>query len=330
MSEIPSSSLTLEPPQPTRPSPEPPEPTFWEHYSPHHEFPISTLLSVGVYALLAVLLGLLAWLVGGGNHSTEPIPIVSLDMTEVGPGGAPGGVAGPGDNGPAPPIFDPPVPPKRGEPGPKIPQPSPSEGPTFKVDPNAPRTQPVTGDQLSKLLEGIEKNVPGSSNGPSGMGPGPGGKGGRTVRTDRLRRWHVEYQFAGGADHLHKLRTIGCQIALPVPGDDTRVDLVRDLNRRPVQLDRKTVAEINRLPWFFSRDDPEVIRDLADFLGMQPTPLVIIAFLPPRFEEELLVKEMAYAGRNNRTREDQIEQTTFGLTIVGNSYRLSVKGQTYR
>jgi hypothetical protein len=312
---------------------DPPEPEFWQHYSPNHEFPISTLVSVALYALLGGGIVLAAWLIDG-KRNTDPVPIVYWVSGDEGTGAGGAGVPGeqqPGDDGPR---IDA-IPGPRVEQPPELPpvRPQPPEG--GELTPKPPDRPPLPGPPPggSGKVEGNRNGPPGAG-GPPGTGrPGPPGPPNR--RINRINRWQLDYQTSGGDDHLRKLGLIGCRIALPVPGDWSQVDLIRDIRRRPVQTDRKTVAEINRLPWVFIHDpknrssNPNVIPELATALGLDPPPQAIVAFLPVEFEKQLLEKELAYARRHGRSREDQIDQTVFDLQFAGGSYSLTVVRQTY-
>jgi hypothetical protein len=80
-----------------------PEETFWEHYSPHHEFPLATVSAFtlcGLAVLLLLLLGSLGfnWILGGFSRDNETDRPVPVDVVETpgrlgggGPSDAPGG-----------------------------------------------------------------------------------------------------------------------------------------------------------------------------------------------------------------------------------------------
>src|SRR5262249_25503504 len=54
----------------------PPDETIWQRYSPHHEFPLSSVTSVTLHILVIVLLGLLGWIaikLGLSNNGGLPV-----------------------------------------------------------------------------------------------------------------------------------------------------------------------------------------------------------------------------------------------------------------
>lgn len=84
-------------------SPLTPEGSFWRRYSPHGEFPLSTLTSALFCALAAGLVLLASLFVGLARHSEQQRP-PQMDLVEIaGGGGTEGsGGEGPGSGGPAP------------------------------------------------------------------------------------------------------------------------------------------------------------------------------------------------------------------------------------
>src|SRR5262245_47193277 len=80
----------------------PPEETFWKHYSPHHEFPLSLLSSamlhaIGITFLLLVAFGII--LAFKSNHS---LPVDPVQLIKGGGGGSPTGTEGGEGTGRAP------------------------------------------------------------------------------------------------------------------------------------------------------------------------------------------------------------------------------------
>src|SRR3954467_6313078 len=73
----------------------PPEEQFWVHYSPHHEFPLSTVTSFALHALVVGLLILVAWVAVklGLNAENKPADVDAIAVVGGG-GGAPDGAPG--------------------------------------------------------------------------------------------------------------------------------------------------------------------------------------------------------------------------------------------
>src|SRR5438552_15325066 len=69
----------------------PPQQEFWQRYSPHHEFPLSSITSVTLHALVIVLLLLGAWVairLGFGNEKGN-LPVDVVPIAECTPNGVP-------------------------------------------------------------------------------------------------------------------------------------------------------------------------------------------------------------------------------------------------
>src|SRR5262249_7085376 len=74
-------------------SPVPPEEKFWQHYSPHHEFPLSSVSSFTLHALVIGLFVLMAvGIIKFGGKEKMPVEAVHLDL-----GGGGGSKSGSGD-----------------------------------------------------------------------------------------------------------------------------------------------------------------------------------------------------------------------------------------
>src|SRR5690348_10778772 len=70
----------------------PPDEKFWQHYSPHHEFPLSSIGSFVIHLLLFGLLALVAWLgVMLFDHSSRSLPVEAVRLDLGGGGGNPRG-----------------------------------------------------------------------------------------------------------------------------------------------------------------------------------------------------------------------------------------------
>ena len=94
------------PPAPPR---KPPEEQFWQHYSPHHEFPLSSITSVALHVLGVVLLLVVGWVLiklGLGDENKPP-DVRAVFVEDPGGGGSKTGVAGSkGSGGPPLPAED--------------------------------------------------------------------------------------------------------------------------------------------------------------------------------------------------------------------------------
>lgn len=327
----------------------PPEERFWQRYSPHHEFPLSSLLSLLAHAAVAAVL---VWVVGRalfGSEKTRPIPMDTIVI--AGGGGNPEGIGDAPGNGAPPQAHREAV--ETSDKHEKAPTEAVKDKP--KVDTEA-LTAPVEADPLKlpefandrvlnsgnsslaglsklsqdtqrKMLEGLAvagkgQGGPGSGGGKgAGKGKGTGdlegeGKGRISVRQKRLLRWTMKFDIhhagdarTNGEEYARQLEALGAILAIPDPRGGYQV--VRDLRRRPVHGKIEDLAKINRIFWV--DDKPETVGPLCYALGVRPVPPHIVAFFPEELEAELLDKELKYQGRS----EDQIKETVFRVVRLG-------------
>jgi hypothetical protein len=74
---------------------QPPEEAFWQRYSPHHEFPLSTVTTAAVCGLAVALVFVASVVVGMSRHDERRKP-AEMDVVEIAGGG---GAEGPGPQG---------------------------------------------------------------------------------------------------------------------------------------------------------------------------------------------------------------------------------------
>ena len=81
----------------------PPDERFWQHYSPHGEFPLSSVSSLVIHLLFFGLLALTAWLgVVLFSHSSRSLPVEAVRLDLGGGGGNPHGRGDAPNTGAAP------------------------------------------------------------------------------------------------------------------------------------------------------------------------------------------------------------------------------------
>jgi hypothetical protein len=317
-----------------------PEEDFWQRYSPHYEFPLSSVTSAAIHiiAIALVIVGLVAllngWWKGKEPPNVEPIELVG------GGGGSPSGVgSGPGDGAP-------PQPPKEAvneKPDPKKPVPVASlpDLPSGAVDPvTLPNYKTDDGpavdignqavQAMAALNESARKTVfnnlaqgqgQGGSGSGGGMGSGTGtgtgdqtgpgsGKGKLSERQKRLLRWTMVFNTRSGADYLRQLALLQAIIAIPEPDGQYRVYRVL---QRGAMSKIEDLSDIKSIYWIDDR--PESVRGLCDALGVPGQPQHFVAFFPQALEDRLAQLERDYRG----LREDQIHSTRF--EIINNEPR---------
>jgi hypothetical protein len=328
---------------------QPPEEKFWQHYSPHHEFPLSSITSIALHVLAVVLLAVVGWVLiklGLGDENKPP-DVHAVIVEDAGGGGSKTGV--PGNKGAGNPLPAEDVGPSTEE--------TPKEDVQIKdvevgkVDPlKLPEIKDDQGRQIiqrsneamkrlgsidaearSKLFGSVADKGQGGSGSGGGRGSGEGeghgaGKGpGKALsqRQKRLLRWSMTFNTQNGEDYLNQLRGIkpGKGAILAIPAGGGRYEVIEDLNQRPAKGEVKDIGTIKRISWV--DDKPESVAGLARALGIQ-APQYFIAFFPQELENELARLERDYQGRN----EDDIEETRFIVKREDDGYHAHVVAQT--
>jgi hypothetical protein len=285
----------------------PPDEQFWVRYSPHHEFPLSSITSITLHLLLILLLLVGIWLAWklGWTEDTRGVPIdpVVLEGGGSGPGTGPDkGVQG-------------------GLPGEDVPNPG-ANNPGPGVDANGPpdlrnpiegkRPVPPAGggwreglDALNGVLGTKRAGGPGRDTGDD-VGVGPKKGPGVSERTrERQRRWTLIFNTRDGQDYVRQLNALGAILVYPDPQEKNEFRVIRNLRERPVTAKIEDVAQIQRMYWV---DDTETsVRSLSAALGLKPTPPGFGMFFPADLEPRLLKLELTYRGRA----EQEIEETKF-------------------
>jgi hypothetical protein len=313
-------------------------------YSPHHEFPLSTVTSIGLHALVIGLLIIGGIVIAKLNWGGDQPPVTADVLTvEGGGGGKPQGVGnGPGDgslsNTDAP---DAPLPDDNkyeiDRPREQLPEVRKQalQLPEYAKDEEGTRLIEKGGEAVDRMFrldknvrEQLNKALAGHGRGGSGSGGGEGtgrgtGKGGSQgpgtgegVREKRTLRWTLIFNTRDGQDYMRQLKAFGAIIAIP---DDSRRPpyvVVRDLNRAEPKIE-DTFGRI-----FWVDDGPNSVRSLAGALGVQ-APLSFLVFFPAEFEEKLLHLELSYRGKQ----ENDIIETRFDIRRRGDTYEPVVVSQ---
>jgi hypothetical protein len=318
-------------------------------YSPHHEFPLSTVTSVGLHALVIGLLIiggiLIARLNWGGDVAPPPSNVVAFEDQAGGGGGNPNGVGkGPGDGAtgdpeaPDAPLEDPNEPVVVGQ-REKLQEAQKEllQLDEFK-DEEGKRLIEEGGKEVTKILNlktdvrkklnaglaaGKGKGGSGSGGGSgTGVGTGTGDKvGPGTGNADRAKRplrWTLIFNTRDGRDYRKQLQAFGAILAIPDPKSADGYLVIRDLeNPKPVAED---IAKIERIYWI--DDKPASVRSLSAALDMPP-PAHFIVFFPREFEEKLLKLELGYRNKQ----ENEINETRFEVRRSEGTYEPYVISQ---
>jgi hypothetical protein len=321
----------------------PHEEQFWQRYSPHHEFPLSSATSIALHVLALVLLALLGWWLARQAIATRSaLPELPVHVLPGKPGGAPSGDGSePTAAGGDPRAED--VGPKAqvnkeqaeiprvdlGQPRIAEPEQTENKGELERLIKESQRigneSERITKENREKLRRGLARLGRADKSGPGGGGKDgkDGGSGNRTgpgpgtleERERRMGRWVMVFDTYNGEDYARQLAGLGAFLGIPVgKGDSVSYKIIRDLKARPVAGDVEDLADIGRIQWTDER--PESIAPLCRALNIHPVPDHLLAFFPIELEQRLLRLELRYKG----LREDQIRETRFKIRKTADGY----------
>jgi hypothetical protein len=334
---------------PVRGSALPPEERFWQRYSPHHEFSLSSASSVAIHILALVMVLLVGRLVYGMMSDTKtPLREIPVTIEPPGGGGVPGGQANDLGRAQPKPIED--IGEKK-----QIEKDSATKSDTNrpKLNPEAIPILPLPAqskdddarlikkaefahDQLTRMANKVrdqlragvvERSKPGpGKDGSSGRdkdsGPGDGegpGPGSGKLSLERMDRWVLVFDTESGDDYARQLYALGAILA--VPRENSEYAIIRDLSKRPAVAEPEDIAAIKRIWW--EDNKPDSIAALCSALGIKPIPDHVVAFFPESLERKLLKIELQYQG----LREHQIKETRFRIRKTADGYEPVVVSQ---
>jgi hypothetical protein len=318
----------------------PPDEQFWVRYSPHHEFPLSTVTSFALHVLVIGLLLLCAFVL----VANKPVNQVPVEVVHFAGGGGDPRADGPGPGrAVVPPVEEGAKPGTDTTPPEKRPGiETPGVKPVIEFDDNARRaisvrTGPTDSRALINLMDRLHSTFgppqkpgpgqggPGDSGGlGEGHGPGTGpasgpgtGKAHLTQREKRMLRWTMHFNTDTGRDYLAQLAGLGAFIAVPIreTSGGSDYELIREPLKTPVMLLKEDVNALNRIFWFES--DRQSVRDVMQALGLTLRPSHFVAFLPEELENTLFKLEREKAGTRP---EDDILETHFRVRHANGRY----------
>jgi hypothetical protein len=317
---------------PSEPQLKPPAERFWRKYSPHYEFPISTVATVAVHVAAIALIIYIVTSLLQQQETVPPVPIrgVELSLDNSGDGGEAGGRGNtPEEANDQQPARDP----ERQIPEEKLDKyvvsasawvldlkdnkealEAIAKSVNFEkmndVNEDAKR---VIGKSFTKRGDGDGK---GSGNaGGSGKGAGPAAD----TSGSRSSRWIITFKTSNGQDYLRQLAAFEAKLLIPQPPDWKKNlqfdDLTTPNAGKPQSDDLPTM--------YFIDSDPRSASKVARALGLNFDPPRFIAFFPKKVEEELAAKER----EKRNLREDQIQETTFRVVERDGKYEIWVTDQ---
>jgi hypothetical protein len=276
--------------------PTPPDAQFWQRYSPHHEFSLSSAGSIAMHiGMLAIFVGALWLLANFAVDYKTAVPMRSLTLAD----GDDNGNGLPGQGGPQQNLEDTLPPGKQQELPPTIkdylPPIRPLDGQGLRPD------QLPTVRDLLKIAKGTRDQLPGGKNGTGGVGPGPGSGPARALR------WELIFLTADGEDYRAQLAAMKATVAIPTPPDWQAYKVFKDLSRPVAEpFNREELPAL-----FFIDGEADSAGRLARALGLDYSPPNFIAFFPKEIEEELAAKERAFGN----LRESDIFSTRFKILV---------------
>ena len=340
----------------------PPDERFWQRYSPHHEFPLSSVASLALHGLVIGTMLLAGWWMSRRWQDDLAKP-PSMDVVQVEGGtgleglGGGSGLPGPIDPGGAKKEFV--------ELNPNVKQ--------FKADPTTPRlkdpiltpeklpevaqTDPDLSttefDDIAKDADKVLRNLmkiptstqaatkvaskgpPGEGKGTGPLGPGrgfkqgpgtgTGGPPGRPQTRQDILAWRWRFDLAGdGKEHAKKLDAMGVIVGLP----DGRGGIVvaRNLKQRPVKLQNENLEPYkDAVKWYNTKADS--LFKLAQELRI-PLPQFVVLLLPKEREDKMAAAEQEYTRRQGR-RLEEVQATWFDFRFRNGTYEPEVIRQEY-
>jgi hypothetical protein len=343
---VPKSNSMTKPP---RVLPQQPAEQFWQRYSPHHEFSLSSLSSIAVHlGIIGVVIAGAFWL--GQARATDRIP---LPFGTVQIGDSPDGESGtektakgeqvesrlpPGLFGERP---DKPLPTLPKEPMPPLEIHVQSE-----IDIQSYLEQNEKARQKIKSMQPLERghldglaNKPGVKDGTAQEGK-KGTKGGPekgdpdakgkaiNEQIKRQLRWFMNFNTFDSNDYLKQLEDLGAKLAFPVKGENQKYLLINDL----AKSGKTKIVDDLGLPGLIWWTDvnSRSIEGLVRTLKIREVPDKVIAFFPHELEDRLVKMELAYAEKNGHKSVDDIDETKFQVKRVKSKYQPVVLDQRYK
>jgi hypothetical protein len=323
---------------PATKTPTPPDERFWHKYSPHFEFPLSTVGSVAVHI---VIFGLFVLYIAKLLRFDEKTPVPIRPMAVLGDA-SDGGDGAPGSGGGQREAVDQtdPMDPRPFVPDIKLEDAKPfiaTWAPELANDPETVKvvTQMPNFDKLRKLNEDISKRpTAGDAGGKTGgnqpgtgktgdKGPGDGGQGDPNSSFRRSLRWTLVFTTQGGQDYLNQLAAMRATIVVRTPQAGKALAF-----RDPSAPKAGEPYDLSALQGkvYFVDDRPGSVTDVATALGLDFVPREFIAVFPDDIVQELDAKEKNYRNRN----PDDIIETKYKVIVRDGKYIITIIDQRSR
>ncbi len=279
----------------------PPDPSVWKKYSSHFEFPLSMLASVVLHLFLGMMVLLFGALLSHWGSDAEPPEVDNIVFA----GGGGSGEGGTDAN------------PQETEETVSFTTQEDQQLPAFNVEkelvPQTARNSATDRDirdaDRNKLAGDIGKGGTGTGGGKGsghgtgeGSGIGPGKESG--IRVQRSKRWTITIPYDEPDAFVEKLATLQAVLFVQM---GTRFVVFDDLSKKPFKTEELDDVGIQKLGQkmqriWYSANDREACRSLAEGLGLKRVPDAMFIFVPRDLENEMFKKEKEYRGMT----EDQL------------------------
>ncbi len=286
----------------------PPDETVWRKYSPHFEFPLSTLASIVLHG--AVVLGMVVLSQPWWTAASQPVNIQVVELEAGAPGSGPVGEGGEDDKLKGSPETAPPMPTGPMPMAPTMLTPAPLQPVADKSEPDddgaglvsedlksllaqakAAQEQPKTPAPLPSATlmlkagstnpkgQGSATGIKGSGSGGVGNTPGakgPGGQGGAGSKQAYLaNRWRFKFSLENPKLHREKLIKAGLVLAFFKPGgsidkftETPKIFVVPDLRQKPVRPTLADAAQYHKSVLWVYPPNPAKVAGVVHELGL--------------------------------------------------------------
>ncbi len=332
----------------------PPRDSVWTKYSPNHEFPVASVVSLTLHGLAVAAILIAGWMLNARWHGTPSAPpkvdVAVFVKDEPGDGNPqPGG--SPGSPGARTELVETKTPPNSFDQAfPKtanleliLPPPLsksldipvlPTEAGTINLDAQfkalnltpLPEPKRIVGPSKGPVGSGGKGTGTGTGDGP-GPGPGKAGPGGSPNATETraevlAKRWR--FNLSGSPqEHMQKLLTSGVRVGFVDARD--RFFVITDLKKRPVAFQLESYDKYkDAVQW--SNRLPESINGLTFELGLKGPPNHFVLFLPQHREQKFADVELEYTKRKNGDIR-RVQETLFDFRIIGGDFEPFILGQ---
>jgi hypothetical protein len=158
--------------------------------------------------------------------------------------------------------------------------------------------------------------------------PGPLGEGDDII--PRFERWEIRYNSTGIELYAAQLDFFGIELGA-VGGGRRLIDYARQFQRgSPVVRQGSGETEKRLYMTWTAGALKRFDQQLLQSAGIDISGRIVVQFYPPEVENQLAVKELAFAQGKGKSSVKQIRRTVFGVRQQGTGFEYYVISQMYR